>query len=530
MRRRFRWRIPLRVQVVALLLLTALPVLGYAMYAAWLERDAGHALALDKVDRLAAAVSAAHTSLLERNRLFLQGLAETESFRSLNPWRCLEILDSVVQRYPQYRSLSVRGAPNGAECTARGVVPAGLPTLAKISVPILAGGTATGTLDGELVVPWVDRLGSKLPTGAIAALLDRAGRVLAFHSTGAASEHALPEPRELAGISGPPPKTAILDGRDGVRRPYGIVPLAATDSLVAVGLADSELTGSDQRFRMHLQLLLGATVFGILLGWLGIELLMGRWLRGLTGTLMELSGGGRGGKGTVPRLRSELRLVSSLVDLAGHRANARETRLRGALSRREQLLREVHRGVAINLRVIASLLNLGTQDPRPARRSLLAAQARIHALELVHERALGGEDAARVDLLPLLLELCDQLLALHEGIAARCELDIPSVKVSVPSAVALALVVTEAVMNALQHAFPDGRDGTVFLSLLGSDGEFRMTIADNGIGFDAEAEAAPHSLGIRLMRAMAQQFGAELQVSSASGSVVVLTFPRSRLE
>ncbi len=53
----------------------------------------------------------------------------------------------------------------------------------------------------------------------------------------------------------------------------------------------------------------------------------------------------------------------------------------------------------------------------------------------------------------------------------------------------------------------------------------QLLVADNGVGLHADCDwATAKSLGWRLVRSLAEQLGAEVEVKSAAGTEVQLTF------
>jgi signal transduction histidine kinase len=86
-------------------------------------------------------------------------------------------------------------------------------------------------------------------------------------------------------------------------------------------------------------------------------------------------------------------------------------------------------------------------------------------------------------------------------------------------------IVQEALHNALRHA--DADEAVVRLEW-GED-LLRVTIRDNGSGFDTEQEARPASLGLLSMRERAAAIGARLEIASrpGDGTVVILERPVS---
>jgi two-component sensor histidine kinase len=83
-------------------------------------------------------------------------------------------------------------------------------------------------------------------------------------------------------------------------------------------------------------------------------------------------------------------------------------------------------------------------------------------------------------------------------------------------AVSLGLIVTELVLNALKHAFPDNNKSDRQIAVR------KLSVADNGIGAPVGVFAqAKSGLGTSIVNALAQQLDAKVEVlSRANGTVV----------
>jgi chemotaxis protein methyltransferase CheR len=82
------------------------------------------------------------------------------------------------------------------------------------------------------------------------------------------------------------------------------------------------------------------------------------------------------------------------------------------------------------------------------------------------------------------------------------------------------------VINALKHAFPkDRQDGQVVVSYQIDGSDWKLVVSDNGIGKpDAVATPAKGGLGTTLVKALAQDLDAKVEVlSGAAGVNVSLT-------
>ena len=93
--------------------------------------------------------------------------------------------------------------------------------------------------------------------------------------------------------------------------------------------------------------------------------------------------------------------------------------------------------------------------------------------------------------------------------------------------VPLGLIAGEALTNALEHAFPEGREGVVRVGLRANGGgTMRLLVEDDGAGMPAERRAG--SLGLRLVEMFAKQVKGRAAVEAGrggQGTAVVVTFP-----
>ena len=218
----------------------------------------------------------------------------------------------------------------------------------------------------------------------------------------------------------------------------------------------------------------------------------------------------------------ELRQLSRAFADATHALSAHEERLRVAESHQALLIKEIHHRVKNNLQIIASLLNLQANRIRQpeARAEFASARDRVRALATLHRHLYSDGELHTLNMRSLLIELCGQLfqaIGEKEGRRIRLEIEAPDIVMSTDQAVPLALVVTEAVSNAIKYAFPGGRSGVVSVRLAEEvEGIAKLVIQDDGIGIPAgraETETGIRDgLGIQLIRGFARQLGATLDV------------------
>jgi len=95
------------------------------------------------------------------------------------------------------------------------------------------------------------------------------------------------------------------------------------------------------------------------------------------------------------------------------------------------------------------------------------------------------------------------------------------------TAIPCGLIVNELLSNALKHAFPSGA-GTVRLELRGGDGGRGcvLTISDDGVGLPASIDLRrTDSLGLWLVRTLADQLGASVHIERMPGTTFTISVP-----
>jgi PAS domain S-box-containing protein len=226
-----------------------------------------------------------------------------------------------------------------------------------------------------------------------------------------------------------------------------------------------------------------------------------------------------------------LRMMGTIHDVTA-RKDAEE-QIRASLEEKEVLLREIHHRVKNNLAVISSLFYLEstTTDHPEALRVLAESRARIQSMALVHEFLYRSDRLSAVDFAEYATQLARQLLGSMQvgDRAAGLELETSPVSLPIDTAIPLGLILNEVLTNSLKHAFPPDRmpaRPAIRLELqLGADGLCTLGVSDNGIGIAGLDPHQGRTLGLRLMRSLAQQIGAVIHFDALSpGTRVRLTF------
>jgi two-component sensor histidine kinase len=237
---------------------------------------------------------------------------------------------------------------------------------------------------------------------------------------------------------------------------------------------------------------------------------------------------------TVVRYTREIALARDEVrdlntSLEG-RVTARTADLARARDRAEVLVAEVNHRVANSLSLVAALVKLQSNavKEQAAKDALAETQARIFAISLIHKRLYSSSDVRVVALDEYLSSLLDHLETSMrgEGLGASLRYQLEPLTLQTDASINLGVVVTEWVTNAFKYAYPDRR-GEVRVRLKRMpDGQCELVVEDDGVGRSEDAAAKGTGLGTRIVKAMAQTMGAEIQyLARAPGSAARLVFP-----
>lgn len=219
------------------------------------------------------------------------------------------------------------------------------------------------------------------------------------------------------------------------------------------------------------------------------------------------------------------RILLAVTDMTDQKVAARVTEQ--LLADKVLLNRELQHRVANSLQIIASVLmqsasRVGSDE---ARTHLHQAHNRVVSIAEV-QRQLADTGAQEVALRPYLTQLCSSIAASMipdpDRLSIRVEVDDSSV--TSDFSISLGLIVTELVINALKHAFPNDRGGTIKVDYAGNGahGGWMLEVADDGVGMSPAGEPpAAAGLGTSIVEALVRQRQAKLTVLAGHPGTIV---------
>jgi len=192
----------------------------------------------------------------------------------------------------------------------------------------------------------------------------------------------------------------------------------------------------------------------------------------------------------------------------------------------EALLQDANHRIGNSLATVSSLLGLQMLRSKSdeVKGALEAARSRVHAIASAHRRLRLGKDfetASADEFLGAVLE--DIVVTATDARNVTVESDFDPIMVSARDATTIGILAGELVTNALKHAFPDGRGGTIVVTLKhDAAGVPVLKVADDGVGLQGEQPAGEHGLGSVIVVQLSNQFGgAPVYERQAQGGLCV---------
>jgi two-component sensor histidine kinase len=192
-----------------------------------------------------------------------------------------------------------------------------------------------------------------------------------------------------------------------------------------------------------------------------------------------------------------------------------EVRLRDReLVSKDATIKEIHHRVKNNLQTISSLLRLqGRRLTEPSAKAAIEESVRrIRSIALVHE-TLSRSSGDDVDVGEVVRPL---VRTVEEGLTSpdlRLDFVIEGDggRLSSPEATSLAVVTTELLQNAVDHAYPPGtllpgERGRVVVRLRRMPAELELSVVDDGVGLAEDFDpATSDSLGLSIVRGLVDE-------------------------
>jgi len=234
--------------------------------------------------------------------------------------------------------------------------------------------------------------------------------------------------------------------------------------------------------------------------------------------------------GKLKAMLSITRDVSSQMD--------QEEALMELASQKELLIKEVHHRVKNNLAILTSLVNMQKSEFTDIKTLDVFSdlQFRVRAMALVHEQLYKS---ANIEVLPI-EEYLSKLVGIVSSAFSNKRVtvhqafynEILDVEITLP----LGLIVNELLTNAYKYAFPDNKEGNIWVTYKKvprrkkSTVEMRcLTVRDDGIGLPDDFDFSKKtSMGSQIIILLARQLEGKIKIDNTKGACFSIILPSER--
>lgn len=213
----------------------------------------------------------------------------------------------------------------------------------------------------------------------------------------------------------------------------------------------------------------------------------------------------------------KVRVVLAATDVTATRQAERK---KDELVREKQiLLQELQHRVANSLQIIASVLMQSAKrvQSEETRLHLHDAHNRVMSIAML-QKQLAVSQLESVELRTYFADLCRSIAASMIDDPQRLTLEtiVDDTSTSSDVSVSMGLIVTELVINAIKHAFPDQTAGGTITVSFAADGDaWLLSVSDDGAGMPVGEDGGKPGLGTGIVEALSRQLDASVTVLDA---------------
>lgn len=206
-----------------------------------------------------------------------------------------------------------------------------------------------------------------------------------------------------------------------------------------------------------------------------------------------------------------------------------EEKITLSLKEKDILLKEVHHRVKNNMQVISSILNLQSSYVKDtyALNLLKECQNRIKSMAFIHESLYQAKNFESVNFSEYITTLTKNLVHTYSINTKKVKLilTLDNLFLSLDASIPCGLIVNEIVSNSLKYAFPNNRDGIIFVNLKVVKNKVIIEVGDNGIGIPESVDVKnTQTLGLQLVDTLVEQINGTLILNRNKGTVFSIEF------
>ena len=193
---------------------------------------------------------------------------------------------------------------------------------------------------------------------------------------------------------------------------------------------------------------------------------------------------------------------------------------------KKDLLRELQHRVKNSFNMLYSMIQLSADSGvgREAQTLLTEISAKIKAVAEMYDLLYQTDALLSVCLDDYHKRILDSIPAFSDNVTIDSSFD--AITLSSKLAIPVGIITAELINNAIKHAYPDGREGVIEVSLKKAKKDAILAVRDDGTGFPADFDPVnTKSLGLKMINTLTQQLDGSFSMETKGGTVCILQFP-----
>jgi PAS domain S-box-containing protein len=192
------------------------------------------------------------------------------------------------------------------------------------------------------------------------------------------------------------------------------------------------------------------------------------------------------------------------------------------------LLSETQHRIKNNVVSIISLLSMQARNTiyPEVLATLQETISRLRLMAELYDKMLLAGHSGEMEAGIYLGDLADSIVELFSGeTAIKAAKTFDATVLDSDKLFSLGIIVNELMTNSIKHAFPGMKEGEITLSAARVDGQFKLSLHDNGRGLpEGFTPEGSTGFGLKLVRLLSEQLGGTFSIGNAEGTLSTVEF------
>ncbi|MBP9069269.1 MAG: sensor histidine kinase [Bacteroidia bacterium] len=203
-----------------------------------------------------------------------------------------------------------------------------------------------------------------------------------------------------------------------------------------------------------------------------------------------------------------------------------EKLIHNVLREKEVLLAEVFHRVKNNMNIVTSLLNLkkNASSSLEVQEALEECRNRVFSMALVHQKIYSTRNFTKLNFKEYVSDLVSALRASVGSNQAIIDLECEAIDLELSNAIPCGLILNELITNSFKHATTPKGNLRVSIWIKQLNKEVMLSYRDNGPGLPEQESMNADTLGLVLVKSLAEQLDAKFEFGNEKGFTFDLKF------